>query len=74
MTKEERDELRKSNPRIDELLALRYHEADNADYRRLGDAASIRHGEYMDELQDQITDIVGEENFDAIWDDYENER
>ena len=74
LDKAERDAMRKANPLIDELLYDRYWEADNACYGTLGDAASVRHGERMDQLQDEISEIVGEENFDAIWDDYENER
>lgn len=71
-TKAERDAMREANPEINELLYARYHEADNADYH--DDAGHEEHGDYMDELQDQISDIVGEENFDAIWEDYEAER
>jgi hypothetical protein len=68
LTKEQRDEMRKANPEIDELLYARYFEADN------GASESVEHGEFMDELQDEISELVGEENFDDFWEDYEADR
>jgi hypothetical protein len=69
----ERDEMRRLNPEIDELLYERSHEADNATYNKLGDKDHQVHGAYMDELQDRISEIVGEENYEAFWDDWEDD-
>src|SRR5512141_453050 len=67
-----RDEMRRLNPEIDELLYERSHAIDNC-CSEIGTDEREAENDEIDELQDEISAIVSEENYDAFWQDFEDD-
>src|SRR5450759_2724230 len=69
-----RDEMGIANPEIDEILARRYWSIDNIPYNKPGDASHRRYTAEIDEIEDELTALVGDEELMiALCQDYEDD-
>jgi hypothetical protein len=69
---EARYEMRLRNPEIDEILARRYWSIDNIPYNKPGDASHRRYEAEIDEIEDELTALVGDEELMVeLCEDYE---
>lgn len=64
--------MRIANPEIDEILARRYWSIDNIPYNKPGDASHRRYTAEIDEIEDELTALVGDEELMIeLCEDYE---